>query len=201
MDAMINNSDSVNTATASASLHLTPIQDDGSSTTDIHNMAAYFDPSLVLDDTVEFLDPEVAKAFEASMPAEELNTPPAPASAPASVVPQALPVPDVNYGGGFHPGNGSQQPSLDQMALWDPQTMDDIEEIIGSVSQAEEEEEQRQQQQQQQQQQRAASQVISDQLSQPAGEDTCQRYTTTTSTTTATGSKKGPAPPPPPRPL
>ena len=102
MDTINSTSSSINTPTASATgHHLTPIEDENvQDALTLHNLASLFDPSHHLDDTVEFLDPQVAKAFEANM-AEELNTPPPP-QVPA----------DVNYGG-FNPGNGSQQSSLD----------------------------------------------------------------------------------------
>ena len=117
------NTSSINTPTAAATgHHLSTFEDESiQDALTLHDLASLFDPAHHLDETLEFLDPQVAKAFEQNM--EELNTPQVPA---------------VNCG--FNPG--LQQPPMDDMMAWDEKTMADIDKIIGTLPLPQEEEQQ-----------------------------------------------------------
>ena len=96
--ATMDNTSSINTHTAAATgQHLSSFEDESiQDALTLHDLASLFDPAHHLDETVEFMDPQVAKQDM------DLNTPQVPA---------------VNCG--FNPG-------FDDMMAWDEKTMADI---------------------------------------------------------------------------
>ena len=96
--ATMDNTSSINTHTAAATgQHLSSFEDESiQDALTLHDLASLFDPAHHLDETVEFMDPQVAKQDMG------LNTPQVPA---------------VNCG--FNPG-------FDDMMAWDEKTMADI---------------------------------------------------------------------------
>ena len=116
--------DTINTTTTTtaATGHLSAFEDESiEDALTLHDLASLFDEAHH-DETLEF-DHHAAKAFDRNM--EELNTPKV----------QQVP---VNYE--FNPGNGSQQPPIEDLMAWDEKTVAAIDEIIGSLPLPQEEE-------------------------------------------------------------